>query len=323
MTFWAVTSQLINSLPRFSWARFKRGGLALAGTSSVVALSLLSSPALAGDPFRPGNDYNIGPDAEAAFEAFFRDGDYIRAQEAIDLALASESDEPLVHSLAASIAYLDGDFDKMALHAELTRSAATALLESSPLRGHLYSAVGIFLDGAHLMSTQGVARSTPTVLGMLQQVFSHLDDAESIDRTDPELNLVQGFMDLMLAVNLPFSNPEESIERLAKYSSPSYLTYRGIALGYRDLGQISDAMTAVNQALQAAPDNPELFYLKAQLQRRQEQTAASVDSFDKALSYANQLPPVIARMIYEERCRALGGAFDTCGTEATDFVANL
>lgn len=306
-----------------SLARLKRGGLALTGASTVMMLSLLSSPALAGDPFRPGNEYNIGSNAEAAFEAFFKEGDYIRAQEAIDLALDSEGDEPLVHGLAASMAYLDGDFDTMALHAELTKSTAAALLESRPLRGHLYSAVGIFLDGAHLMSTQGVARSTPTALGMLQQVFGHLDEAEKIDKTDPELNLVQGFMDLMLAVNLPFSNPEESIERLAQYSSPNYLTYRGIALGYRDLGRISDAMIAVDRALQAAPENPELYYLRAQLQRRQEQTAASVESFDKALTYADQLPPEIARMIYKERCRTLGGASDACVTQATDFVANL
>ena len=318
MTFWTVTSRLMHSL-----GRLKQGGLALAGASTVAMLSLLSSPALAGDPFRSSNEYNIGPNAEAAFEAFFKEGDYIRAQEIIDSALDSESEEPLVHGLAASMAYLDGDFDTMAVHAELTKSTAAALLDTSPLRGHLYSAVGIFLDGAHLMSTQGVARSTPTALGMLQRVFRHLDNAEKIDKTDPELNLVQGFMDLMLAVNLPFSNPEESIERLAQYSSPSYLTYRGIALGYRDLDQISDAMVAVDRALQAAPENPELFYLKAQLQRRQQQTADSVDSFDKALTYADQLPPETARMIYRERCRTLGGAADACGTQAANFVANL
>ncbi|MBE9060849.1 Sll0314/Alr1548 family TPR repeat-containing protein [cf. Phormidesmis sp. LEGE 11477] len=318
MTFQAVTSRLINS-----FAGLKRRGLALAGASTVVTISLLSSPAFAGDPFRPGNEYNIGPNTEAAFEAFFKDGDYVSAQAAIDVALASENDEPLVHSLAASLAYLEGDFDSMASHADLTKSTAAAQLESSPLRGHLYSAVGIFLDGAHLMSTQGVARSTPTALGMLQQVFGHLDEAEKIDKTDPELNLVQGFMDLMLAVNLPFSNPEESIERLEQYSSPDYLTYRGIALGYRDLDQISDAMVAVDQALLAAPENPELFYLKAQLQRRQGQTDASVDSFDKALAYAEQLPPSIARMIFKERCRTSGGAAEACGTQAANFVANL
>ncbi len=318
MTFRTATSRLMNSFPRL-----KRGGFALVGASTAVTLSLLSSPALAGDPFRPGNEYSIGPDTEAAFEAFFRDGNYTLAEEAINSALVSESDEPLVHSLAASMAYLDGDHDKMASHAELTKSTAAALMSDSPLRGHLYSAVGIFLDGAHLMTTQGVARSTPTALGMLQQVFSHLDEAENIDKADPELNLVQGFMDLMLAVNLPFSNPEETIERLATYSSPDYLTYRGIALGYRDLGQTADAMAAVDRAIEAAPENPELFYLRAQLQRRQDQTTASIASFDKALSYAPQLPPEIVRMIAKERCRTDGGAAETCDTEADTLVESL
>ncbi len=318
MTFRTATSRLMNSFPLL-----KQGGLTLAGASVALTLSLLSGPALAGDPFRPGNEYNIGPDTEAAFEAFFRDGDYRSARQDIETAIASEGDEPLVRSLAASIAYLDGDYDQMAQQAAMTKSTAAALMDSSPLRGHIYSAVGIFLDGAHLMTTEGVARSTPTALGMLQQVFSHLDEAEKIDKTDPELNLIQGFMDLMLAVNLPFSNPEQTIERLAEYSSPSYLTYRGIALGYRDLGEDAEALVAVNQALQAAPENPELFYLKAQLQRRQQQTADSIASFDKALAYAEQLPPDTARMIYRERCGALGSSPDICGQEAAEFIENL
>ncbi|MEM8615122.1 MAG: Sll0314/Alr1548 family TPR repeat-containing protein, partial [Cyanobacteria bacterium P01_H01_bin.105] len=203
------------------------------------------------------------------------------------------------------------------------RSTAEALLERDPLRGHLYSAVGIFMEGAHLVSTEGLARSTPAALAMLQQVFSHIGEAEKIDSTDPELNLVKGFMDLMLAVNLPFSDPEEAIERLSQYGNPEYLAYRGIALGYRDLGQMSDAMGAVDQALEAAPENPELYYLKAQLHRRQEETDDSVAMFDKALEYAAQLPSSLARKIYKEKCRTLGGSHETCGKEASDFVANL
>ncbi len=318
MMFRTATLRLMNSIPRL-----KRGGLALIGASTALTLSLLSGPALAGDPFRPGNEYDIGPKTEEAFEAFFKDGDYRSASQAIEVAIEAESDEPLAHSLAASMAYLEGDYEKMARQAALTKSTATALMDSSPLRGHLYSAVGLFLDGAHLMTTEGVARSTPTALGMLQKVFSHLDEAEKIDKTDPELNLIQGFMDLMLAVNLPFSNPEETIDRLAQYSSPSYLTYRGIALGYRDLGQNAEALAAVNQALEAAPENPELFYLKAQLQRRQQQTAASIVSFDRALTYADQLPDDVVRMINRERCGALGDSSDACGMGAAESTENL
>lgn len=293
------------------------------GVLTTATLTLLSAPALAGDPFRSSDTHDIGPHTEDAFEAFFKQGDYVEARTALDLAMESEADEPLVHGMAASMAYLDEDWDAVATEAELTRSTAETLLETDPLRGHIYSAVGIFMEGAHMMSTQGVARSTPAALAMLQQVFGHIGEAEKIDSTDPELNLVKGFMDLMLAVNLPFSDPADAINRLSEYGNPSYLAYRGIALGYRDLGQMSDAMDAVDQALETAPENPELFYLKAQLHRRQSETDDSVAMFDKALEYAAQLPPNLTRKIYKEKCRTLGGSHETCGQEAADFLEGI
>ncbi|MBX2864634.1 MAG: hypothetical protein KTR27_13885 [Leptolyngbyaceae cyanobacterium MAG.088] len=293
------------------------------GVLTAATLTIAASPALAGDPFRSSNEHDIGPNAEEAFESFFRDGDYVGAREALELAKDSEANEPLVHSMAASMAYLDEDWAALETAASMTRSTAEALLETDPLRGHIYSAVGIFMEGAHMMSTQGVARSTPAALAMLQQVFSHIGSAEKIDSTDPELNLVKGYMDLMLAVNLPFSDPEKAIERLSQYGNPDYLAYRGIALGYRDLDQMSEAMEAVDQALETAPENPELFYLKAQLLRRQEATDDSVEMFDKALEYAAQLPPSLARRIYKEKCRTEGGSHEACGKEATDFVDGL
>ena len=301
----------------------KQGYLKSLGALTAVTLTLVSSPVMAGDPFRATDDHNIGPHTEAAFEAFFKEGDYINARASLEKAMESESDDPLVHGMAASMAYLDEDWETLSEQAEMTRSTAESLLETDPLRGHIYSAVGIFMEGAHMMSTEGVARSTPAALAMLQQVFGHIGEAEKIDSTDPELNLVKGFMDLMLAVNLPFSDPEEAIERLSDHGSPTYVSYRGIALGYRDLGQISEAMEAVDQALTAAPENPELYYLKAQLHRRQQETEDSVAMFDKALEYAAQLPPSLARKIYKEKCRTLGGSHDTCGKEASDFVASL
>ena len=300
-----------------------KSGFKFLGFLTAATLTVLATPVWAGDPFRSNSEHNIGPHAEAAFESFFREGDYVSAREALDLAKASEADDPLVHSMTASMAYLDEDWDALEEEAALTRSTAETLLETDPLRGHLYSAVGIFMEGAHMMSTQGVARSTPAALAMLQQVFSHIGEAEKIDSTDPELNLVKGFMDLMLAVNLPFSDPEKAIERLSEYGSPEYVAYRGIALGYRDLGQMDDAMAAVDQALETAPENPELFYLKAQLHRRQEETDDSVAMFEKALEYAAQLPPSLARKIYKEKCRTLGGSHETCGIEARDFVEAL
>lgn len=301
----------------------KRGYLKSLGALTAITLTLVPSAALAGDPFRTTDEYAIGPHAEEAFEAFFKEANYLDASEALDKALTSEADEPMVHAMAASMAYLADDLDTVAAEAALTKSTAAALLETQPLRGHIYSAVGIFMEGAHMMSTQGVARSTPAALAMLQKVFSHMGEAEKIDSTDPELNLVKGFMDLMLAVNLPFSDPAAAIERLSSHGNPTYLAYRGIALGYRDLGQMTDAMTAVDQALAAAPDNPELFYLKAQLHRRQSETDESVAMFDKALEYAAQLPAGLTRKIYKEKCRMLGGSHESCGQEAGAFVNNL
>ena len=313
-----MTFRVLDSL-----THLKRSYLKSLGILTAATLTLLSTPALAGDPFRLGTEHDIGPHTEEAFEAFFKEGDYVGARAALDLAMETESNEPLVHGMAASMAYLDEDWEAVATEAALTRSTAETLLETDPLRGHFYSAVGIFMEGAHLMSTEGVARSTPAALAMLQQVFSHIGEAEKIDSTDPELNLVKGFMDLMLAVNLPFSDPAEAIDRLSQYGNPSYLAYRGIALGYRDLGQMSDAMDAVDQALETAPENPELFYLKAQLHRRQQQTDDSIVMFDKALDYAAQLPSSLTRKIYKEKCRTLGGSHETCGKEATDFVEAL
>lgn len=306
------------------FTHIKRDHLKSLGAITAATLTLLSSTAAwAGDPFRSNGTYDIGSHTEAAFEAFFKNGNYLDAQEALDKALQAEADEPMVHAMAASMAYLDEDWEAVSDNAALTKSTAEALLETQPLRGHIYSAVGIFMEGAHMMSTEGVARSTPAALSMLQKVFGHIGEAEKIDSTDPELNLVKGFMDLMLAVNLPFSDPEEAIERLSSYGSPTYLSYRGIALGYRDLDQLPAAMEAVDLALAAAPQNPELFYLKAQLHRRQSETDESVAMFEKALEYAAQLPSGLARKIYKEKCRTLGESHQTCGQEATDFVNGL
>ncbi|MEM6256097.1 MAG: Sll0314/Alr1548 family TPR repeat-containing protein [Cyanobacteria bacterium P01_D01_bin.156] len=306
-----------------SFVHIKRGYLKSLGALTAATIALVSSPAWAGDPFRSTNTYNIGPHTEEAFEAFFQEANYVEARAALDKALVSEADEPMLHAMAASMAYLDEDWETVATEAELTKSTAATLLETQPLRGHIYSAVGIFMEGAHMMSTQGVARSTPAALAMLQQVFNHMGEAEKIDSTDPELNLVKGFMDLMLAVNLPFADPADAIERLSSYGNPTYLSYRGIALGYRDLGQMAAAMDAVDQALAAAPENAELFYLKAQLHRRQSETDESVAMFDKALDYAAQLPSNLARKIYKEKCRTLGGSHQSCGQEATDFINGL
>ncbi|GAB4242170.1 MAG: Sll0314/Alr1548 family TPR repeat-containing protein [Elainellaceae cyanobacterium] len=270
---------------------------------------MLSNSALA-DPFRATNPREVGDQTEQAFKAMFEQGNYVEATELLQTAEASE---PLAHALKASLAYMDEDWDTMSENAQLTLETAEKLLETDPLRGNLYIAAGLFLEGAHTVSTQGIVQSTPTVLRKLQQVFNHLNEAERIDPADPELNLLKGYMDLMLAVNLPFSDPEQAIERLENYAAPSYLAQRGIAIGYRDLEQPDKALAAVDQALQETPNNPELFYLKAQILRLLSDDAEgdaqkrlqgeSLGLFRQAWTLRAQMPESTVDQMEREACR--------------------
>lgn len=286
-----------------------------AGTLAVT-ISLATLPAFAADPFRTSNPHNIGDTSEAAFNAMFRAGNYVEARQLINTALASEPNEPMVQAMAAAMAYLDQDFAELERRAKLTQQKAQALVDTDPLRGHLYTAVGIFLEGGYVLQTQGITRGTPTALRMLQQVFNELGQAEDIDRNDPELSLLKGFMDLLLAVNLPFANPDQAIARL-RNSYPPYLANRGIAIGLRDLGRYDEAMREVNLALQAAPNNPDLIYLKAQINQMQGNTALSIPLYEQALAYANQMPNQMVWQIRFEKCLAEGLAGEACSERAS------
>ncbi len=279
-----------------------------------IATLGLSSPVFAADPFRPNAPRDIGGYTEAAFRVIFEEGNYAEAEAALAKAEEHEADEPLVHALMAAMAYFKGrsGLDEVAHRAALTQKTATELKKTDPLRGHLYTAVGLFLEGAHLLKTEGLARGTPKALGMLQQVFSELDAVERIDAEDSELNLLKGSMDLMLAVNLPFANPEGAIARMAQHSHPVYVTQRTIAIGYRDLDQYDKALVAVNEALAAAPKNPELFYLKAQILAGLGDDTQSLDWFAKALDHKAQLPTALNRRITWENCIAEGSEPQAC-----------
>ncbi|MGB3614597.1 MAG: Sll0314/Alr1548 family TPR repeat-containing protein, partial [Elainellaceae cyanobacterium] len=244
-----------------------------ASTAALVATAAL--PAIA-DPFRATDPRPFDPTVEAAFDAIFKAGDYRQADALLQD--ASES-EPITHAMQATLAYLSGDWSSLDVEAEQTLSSAAQMLEQDPLRGHLYSAVGHFMEGAHALSTQDAVRATPLVLSKLRLVFDHFDKAAEIDPNDPELNLIRGYMDLILAVNLPFSSPDEAVEKFSRYGAPDYLVSRGLAIAYRDLDQYDQAIAAVDQALQQAPNNPDLFYLKAQILRLQGNLEASVQLF--------------------------------------------
>jgi tetratricopeptide (TPR) repeat protein len=268
-------------------------------TAGAIALSLVA-PALAGDPFRSSNPHAIDDQTEAAFRAIFEQGDY---RSAANLLRSPNANEPLAYAIKTSLAYIDQNWDVMGENATLTREAAEQLMATDPLRGHLYTAVGHFLEGAYTLSTQDTIRATPAILSKLQQVFDSLDQAAAIDPNDPELNLLKGYMDLMMAVNLPFSNPQEAIERLENYGEPAYLADRGIAIGYRDLDQQNEALAAVDRALAATSDNPDLFYLKAQILVRQGKYQESLGLFQQALAKQAQLPRNLTIQIAFEQCR--------------------
>ena len=281
--------------------------------TATIALSLWVSPSLAKDPFRTTSPHAIGDKTEAAFRSIFEQGNYKNAASNLTQA---ETGEPLAFALKALLAYgsLQGESDQSKKQAALdsfkgyankTRESAEQLLKTDPLRGNLYIAVGNFLEGVYVVSTEGVIRGTPQALSKLQQAFKNLDEAEKIDAKDPELNLLKGYIDLLLAVNvsLPLSSPTQAIERLEKYASPRYLAYRGLALGYRDLNQPDKALQAINQAIAAAPKNPELFYLKAQILVRQGKNQEGIALFEKALSQKDQLPSGIVTQIQRELTR--------------------
>ncbi|HEY9903942.1 MAG TPA: Sll0314/Alr1548 family TPR repeat-containing protein [Candidatus Sericytochromatia bacterium] len=279
----------------------KRTVKALA-SAAVVLLGIGVLPTLAADPFRTSNARPIGKNTEAAFNSIFKEGDYKGAKRYLNQAASTESNEPLAHAMQAALAFTDGDLEGLNRHASKTLQTAQQLTSKDPLRGNLYTAVGHFLAGAYDIKKPG--GSTGGALIKLQKVIQYLDDAKKVDPNDPELNLLSGYMDLMLAVNLPFSDPAQAIQKIEKYGSPSYLAYRGIAVGYRDMKQYSKAMEFVDRALAATPNNPEVLYLKAQILVRQGNKQQALEFFKKALEKQAQLPKESAAQITYEQCRA-------------------
>lgn len=275
--------------------------------STVMLAAMYASPSLA-DPFRSSSPRPIGDKTEAAFDAIFKQGNYRAAE---SLLRQPESNEPLAFALKASLAYTDWQGEReqakkqqfaaqFQTYANQTREAASKLASQDPLRSNLYIAVGNFLEAAHIMGTQGTVKGTPQALAKLQEGFKYMDTAQKLAPEDPELNLIKGFMDLMLSLNLPFSNSAQAIARLEQYAGPRYLADRGVAVGYRDLNQPTKAMEAVNRALQITPDNPELLYLKAQILVRQGNNRDSIPLFEKALTKKDQLPGGLVKQMARE-----------------------
>lgn len=271
-----------------------------------LSLSLWGFPAWAGDPFRTQNARNIGDKTEGAFKTLFEEGNYKQAKNELIEAEKAKENDPLTYALRASLAYTEEDWQNLKIYAQKTIKSAENLKNTDALRSNLYLAVGNFLEGAYIYNQEDPV----TALNKLPQVFDHFDAAEAIASNDPELNLIKGYLDLFLAVNLPFSTPEEAITRFQSYGAPNYLVYRGIAVAYRDLDKPNKALPFVEDAIKITPDNPELFYLKAQILRKQDKDGKNLETqktalqyFDQALAKAEQLPPFILKSLRNERKR--------------------
>lgn len=269
----------------------------------AIIVSLGNNSANAQDPFRQEDARDIGKYTEQAFKTIFFEGDYKTVSEELKLAEVEEPEEPLVHAMLASLAYTEKDWDNIKKYAEQTLESAQSLSASDPLRGNLYLAVGHFLDGAYVYEKQGALDT----INKLQLVFKYLDRAEDAAPNDPELNLIKGYMDLLLAVNLPFSKPEQAIARFESYAAPNYLVERGLAVAYRDLKKYNQALKYANLALETAPENPEHYYLKGQILRKigkqkndPEILAEALANFELALKSSEQLPEFILTTLERE-----------------------
>ncbi|MEH2374108.1 Sll0314/Alr1548 family TPR repeat-containing protein [Nostoc sp.] len=278
----------------------------------AIALNLCVNPSLAGDPFRDREPHQIGDQTEAAFKAIFQQGNYPAAERYLDQALSKEPNEPLAYAIKASLAYGNKDWAKLDTYSQKTLETGQKLIYTDPVRGNLYTAVGHFLEGAVVISREGTVNGVPQVFSQLRQVYEYLDKAEAISANDPELNLIKGYMDLLLAVNLPFASPDQAIGRLEQNAAPRYLVDRGIALAYRDLKRYSQALEYVNRAIKTTSDNPEIYYLKAQIlkelgqkQKSQQMFQEAIANFDKALTKKSQLPGDLVKQIEGERKNAI------------------
>ena len=272
-------------------------------SAAIVAMGLWAGSVLAKDPFRTVDPRPINANTQAAFEAFFLKGDYKSATTYLQ---QLDPNEPLSLSMKASLTYTnmlgERDKDKKAAmleefrgYADQSRAAANKLLNTDPLRGNLYLAVSHFFDGVYAFTKEGTVKGTAKVLGELQNIIKYLNEAEAQSPNDPELNLLRGYIDVYTGIYLPFSNPSKGLERLQKFAGPRYLADRGLAMGYLEMKEYDKAMTAVDAAIAAAPDNPELWYLKSRILAKQGKDQESIPYLEKAIAKRDQLPISLVR----------------------------
>ncbi len=274
-----------------------------------------------------GSKVKAGFNIEKAKEAMFRDGDYVKAKEYLTAALKTDPNEPLTYAMNTLYPFSSGEFDKVKEYGEKTTQAAEKLTKTNPLRGNLYQGVGLAILGAYEMKKEN--GGALGALSKLQKVFEYMDKARKIDPNNNELNLLKGYMDLLLAVNVPFSDTNQAIEQLQN-AEPKYLAYRGIYIGYRDLKEYDKAIEAINKAIQLAPNNPELTYYKAQIyairgreKKNESDLKKSIQLFETAYEKRDRLLLSTLAQILSERCQAKSALAKTNTDACWAFEADL
>lgn len=283
-------------MPLSAWFAPLRS-LTRASAIALVATAVAIAPAAA-DPFRANDPREVDPQTETAFAQMFAEGNYPAARATLDAAIAANSPDPLTYALRAALAYLDEDWSLVQQMADHTLSTARNL--DDPLRSELYQGIAYALQGGYLISEggKGPVQGAPEALALLPQANAALAAAAALDPQDPELNLVQGYLELALSDVLPFGNVESAIGPL-QTSAPNYLAHRGLAVAYRRARNYDRALTEIDQALALTPNNPELWYLRGQILRRwaEAQTPVNlpalyetVSLFEQVLAVRDQLP---------------------------------
>jgi tetratricopeptide (TPR) repeat protein len=272
---------------------FSRKGRSTIGLL-VSLLLFYANPALAKDPFRTGPEARpIGPALESAFEDFFRTGEFQKASQKLSKAQTENPNEPLVYTLQAALAYLNGQRDKMLEMTQKTRDVAQVIESKDAARSHLYRGIAQGLEGSSYYLKDGLT-GIPKALTYVSSMFLEIDKAKQLAPEDPEVNLLVGYINTLL------NKYDDALQEFRK-AGPPYLSYRGQALVYRDTKAYPKAQLMVDKALVAAPQNPDLLYLKGQIFALQSKPTEAIASFDQALTIGKQLPESTKKQIRIER----------------------
>lgn len=312
-------------------------GLTLAQSASGLPdrFSTSIAPMVAAKPakrnsnmiFPQGIQVKPGINVEQAQIALFKDGDYIKAREYLTTALKTDPNEPLTYAMNTLYPFSSGDYEQVKAYGNKTIEVAKRLSKTDPLRGNLYQGVGLAILGAYEMKRDN--GGALGALSKLQKVFEYMDRAKKIDPNSRELNLIQGYMNLLLAVNVPFSDTQQAIAQL-RNAEPKYLAWRGIYIGYRDLKEYGRATVAIDKAISLAPNNPELTYYKAQIlairgreKKNDNDLKQSIQLFETAYAKRDRLLIGTIAQILSERCQAKSALNRTSNDACWGFEAQL